>query len=830
MKQLYTLLLASVMCLTTGCGQTDVNAVATPDENIIPANENTAASVKTLPPQVSLTMTVQEYPKVGGSNSMLPFSQALFKTITSSEASSYITYTYEDNLLMTNRGFSLIKSDLDLLLMYNPPERLIQEAESAGVPLEMQEIARDALAFSVSRDNPVTNLTTAQIADIYARRVTDWSVFGGFNKKIAIFHQTEDSAAYETIQKLAPAQSIGQSEYIQDFSEIIGYAAFYYTRNMLRDPDMKTLSINGVTCGGATIRNSEYPLIMRIYAAIRSQEPEDSPARQLYNFITSQEGAELLEMNGYVSTLGAAGNQAEDYTPPAVSELVPAASASAPIFPIAVKGKHGFIDINGQQVIAPQYDEVRSIPFYNSRVSRTYGDATPDFRTYHIPPFYMGYKYEENRSDVLNPSGSVIFTINSNAYASFTEDGFIRLSYFLDGGGTIFTLLDQNGNRLIPENQVKEYGDAFEYYMLEDRLYGGKWRVALPEGFDGGFIVLDADGTELAKYKGKFAGFFQDAFYAYYQDPIGFAEDFFTKPAQTGVAAKISPDGTLLDYRDGFTHFEPIQNGVFGFAVDRVYTIHEYINMMDAPDYVQPDPPLGGIQKIYDWRYSPHVFGPIGIMDANWRIIKEPAPGVWYNVNLEAVNIIAGYGDERYLLNNNGSRITQEPYTDIWPIEKYKPDGLINLYFAELPDSSADILDQNGKKLMQIPAGYEISMGMQIYENGLVIPNHNGAVYLDAFTDGKADSDEWVIPQMENVSIYKADENYLISNSVNNYLYDLRNRRFLIKDRNISMELVYDTGSGAVFRAFTDLFDGYIDETGNWIFRQSRFDSLRSTD
>jgi hypothetical protein len=217
-------------------------------------------------------------------------------------------------------------------------------------------------------------------------------------------------------------------------------------------------------------------------------------------------------------------------------------------------------------------------------------------------------------------------------------------------------------------------------------------------------------------------------------------------------------------------------------------------------------------------------------MDADWRIIKEPEPGVWYNVNLEAVNIIAGYGDERYLLNNNGDRITQEPYTDIWPIEKYKPDGLINLYFAELPDSSADILDQNGKKLMQIPAEYEISMGMQIYENGLVIPNYTGAVYLDAFKDGKVESDEWVIPQIENASIYQANANYLISNSVNNYLYDLRNRRFLIKDQNISMELVYDTGSGAVFRAFTDLFDGYIDETGNWIFRQSRFDSLRSTD
>ena len=56
---------------------------------------------------------------------------------------------------------------------------------------------------------------------------------------------------------------------------------------------------------------------------------------------------------------------------------------------------------------------------------------------------------------------------------------------------------------------------------------------------------------------------------------------------------------------------------------------------------------------------------------------------------------------------------------------------------------------------------------------------------------------------------------YVIYISVNNYLYDLRNRCFLIKDQNISMELVYDTCSGAVFKAFTDLFDGYVDETGN---------------
>ena len=46
------------------------------------------------------------------------------------------------------------------------------------------------------------------------------------------------------------------------------------------------------------------------------------------------------------------------------------------------------------------------------------------------------------------------------------------------------------------------------------------------------------------------------------EDPIGFADDFFAKPAQIGVIAKISPDGALLDYTDGFTHFGPSSTSI----------------------------------------------------------------------------------------------------------------------------------------------------------------------------------------------------------------------------------------------------------------------------
>jgi len=832
-KKLFILLIAAYMALLMGCGQ-EIDEIAKPAVEILtPAVEPTAPPLETAVPHLQLSMVAQDYPKVGGSVSLLPFSKALFKTVTGSDANIYYGITYEDNIYWTNRGYGLIHGDVDILLMYNPPEDFIQEAESAGIPLEMKEIARDALAFTVSGSNPVTTLTTGQVAGIYTGRVTDWSMVGGTAKDIALYNHIEDSATYEMVQKLAAAQTLAKSDFVQYPDEAIGYATYYYIRNMLRDPAIKTLDINGVACESATIRNNKYPLIMGIYAVIRKEESAGSPTRRLFNYITGQEGADLLEANGYVSTLGAAGSQAESYTPPPVSELIPGASVSAPVFPIEIKNKYGFIDMNGKEVITPQYDEANSIPLYNGRVAFTYGDGTPDFKTYHELPFYRAYKLEEDRTDLLNPFGDVIFSINQNAYFSFTEDGLISTSYYLDDSRSVFVLLDRNGNRLVPEGQAEEYAKKYaKQYYLDGKLYGGGFRVATlgPTLDDIGFLVIDVNGAELAEYKSKFAGFYNGAFYAYYNDPSDFAADFPDKSAQAGVAVKFAPDGTLLDYIDNLSYFEPIRNGIFGFAAGGVYTTREFLDMRDAPDYVNPDPPLGGVEKLYDWQYSPHIFGSIGLMDADFRVIANPKPSVWYDINLDATNVIAGIGDVWYLLNSNGERITWEPYSKVRPVEKYKPDGRMDLYFAELPDSSADIIDQNGKKLMNIPAEYDIDMGQWIFENGLVIPSYSGAIYLDAFKDGKAEPDEWVIPMMEDAQISVPDENYLINNGIKGFLYDLKNRCFILKDQNIYLELCYDAGGKAVFQASTDLYKGLTDETGKWIFRQSIFESLGNSD
>jgi len=58
-------------------------------------------------------------------------------------------------------------------------------------------LARDAVAVIVNRKNPVTNLTEAQIRNIYLGRTTNWKQVGGPNARIILAGRTAASGTYE---------------------------------------------------------------------------------------------------------------------------------------------------------------------------------------------------------------------------------------------------------------------------------------------------------------------------------------------------------------------------------------------------------------------------------------------------------------------------------------------------------------------------------------------------------------------------------------------------------------------------------------------------------
>ncbi|HSW61842.1 MAG TPA: phosphate ABC transporter substrate-binding protein [Dissulfurispiraceae bacterium] len=65
--------------------------------------------------------------------------------------------------------------------------RDLNAAEKKKYPnIKAITIAKDGVAIVVHKDNPVKGLTTAQIRDIYAGKITDWSQVGGSKGKIVV--------------------------------------------------------------------------------------------------------------------------------------------------------------------------------------------------------------------------------------------------------------------------------------------------------------------------------------------------------------------------------------------------------------------------------------------------------------------------------------------------------------------------------------------------------------------------------------------------------------------------------------------------------------------
>lgn len=316
MRRVMIVLLAGILaaamtgCSTANPSETGSSSSASSSE---PAESpESSASASSVTPILSLS----EYPTVDGSTATLPLMAKVLSETTGTDAS--LAESYVSASKTAQSWLNLSDGNADLLLVYEAPES-IKEQLQGGPELEVTAIGRDALVFIVNESNPVTSLTQDQIRDIYTGTITDWSEVGGENIDIVPFQRDETSGSQTLFQKLLigdrdltlldPPSELrpgmmgalvdGLAEYNNEKSAI-GYSVYYYISEMYQKPGLKLIGVDGVQPGYDTIKDNEYPLCNEFYAAIRADEPEDSPARKLYNWICSNAGKDALTDAGYV--------------------------------------------------------------------------------------------------------------------------------------------------------------------------------------------------------------------------------------------------------------------------------------------------------------------------------------------------------------------------------------------------------------------------------------------------------------------------------------------------------------------------------------------------
>ena len=69
---------------------------------------------------------------------------------------------------------------------------------------------------------------------------------------------------------------------------------------MALSPYTRTVAIDGVEPTATSIASGKYPFTADVYVAYRANEPADSPATKLLNWLVSPEGQAVVRESGYV--------------------------------------------------------------------------------------------------------------------------------------------------------------------------------------------------------------------------------------------------------------------------------------------------------------------------------------------------------------------------------------------------------------------------------------------------------------------------------------------------------------------------------------------------
>ena len=275
----------------------------------LPFEENSKI-VKTYSKTLKLT---ENLPRIDGAAALFPVYSAFVNAVYPN------TTKLHDGIFEYNNtpdGYRLLaEKETDIFIGVYPSDEQRAYAEENQTTFEYTPIGTEAFVFFVHKDNPITNLTTEQIKDIYSGKITNWKDVGGKNEKIAAFQRNEGSGSQSMLKRFmgdtpitdAPTEMVndlmaGIIEQVADYkskTNSIGFSFRYYVEGIIKNPDIKMISIDGAAPTSENIRNGSYPILTPIYA-VTYKENQNGNVDKLLEWILSDEGQYIINETGYV--------------------------------------------------------------------------------------------------------------------------------------------------------------------------------------------------------------------------------------------------------------------------------------------------------------------------------------------------------------------------------------------------------------------------------------------------------------------------------------------------------------------------------------------------
>lgn len=200
----------------------------------------------------------------------------------------------------TVRGYkAIVDGEKDILFCAAPSAEQKAYAEEKGVELVFVPVGLEGFVFFVNENNPVDNLTTDQVRDIYGGKYKNWSQVGGPNRVINPVTRLEGSGSQSAMNAFMGDRKIAPKSPLAITGGSIGFSFRYYMDGIVANKGVKMLSLNGVYPSAENIQNGTYPIIAKFYAIYRADNTNEN-ITVLIDWILSDEGQRLIEESGYV--------------------------------------------------------------------------------------------------------------------------------------------------------------------------------------------------------------------------------------------------------------------------------------------------------------------------------------------------------------------------------------------------------------------------------------------------------------------------------------------------------------------------------------------------
>lgn len=183
--------------------------------------------------------------------------------------------------------------------------RSLKEDEKAA-GLTETVLAYDGIAIIVHPDNPVSDLTLAQIADIYTGKIENWSELGGEGREIVRIGREAGSGTRDGFESITKTEDA--CDYRQELSSTgdviatvagnpnaIGYASLASV-----EESVKALSVDGVVPSEESVKDGSYAVQRPFVLVTRADAALSETAQKFFNYATDGEANEIISAAGVV--------------------------------------------------------------------------------------------------------------------------------------------------------------------------------------------------------------------------------------------------------------------------------------------------------------------------------------------------------------------------------------------------------------------------------------------------------------------------------------------------------------------------------------------------